>query len=146
MLHQFLETRPSIIEGRGLFATAFIPRGTTIWKGEINKNIMLMNRTQYEILKASHNPLMLQGWNIYAYYEKELDSLVYSIDDMRFTNHSTTPNVGLIEGLPTLLASYALKDIQAGEEITANYLDFDLCPWEKNENMNSLTVFDNLLV
>lgn len=129
-MKELFEVRPSPIHGLGIFATCFIPRGTVLWQGEEGKNIILLNHAQYKILSKSHEPSIWDLLHIHAYYECEMDCLVYCLDDARFMNHSLQPNTGIIEGLPSFMVSYALTDIQAGEEITGNYLTYDQCPWE----------------
>lgn len=133
-MKELFEVRPSPIHGLGIFATCFIPKGTALWQGEEGKNVLLLNYTQYKVLCDSHEPSIWDLFHIHAYYEREIDCLVYCLGNIRFMNHSLTPNSGNPAGLPTFMVSYALTDIQAGEEITGNYLTFDQCPWEGVEN------------
>ena len=55
---------------------------------------------------------------VYAYYNVNRRVWIFSGDDDRFTNHSDTPNA-----LDDDTRVYAARDIQAGEEITADYSD-----------------------
>ena len=65
---------------------------------------------------------------IVKYYFRSLITGQYLImpDDDRFTNHSLDPNVGGPDSLnPQREGGVALRDIEAGEEITNNYASID---------------------
>lgn len=132
-MESLFEVRESPIHGLGIFAIQFIPKHTPLWKGEVGKNVLIITADQYKTLKNSQKPSIWNELEMHAYYEQEIDSLVYNLDNVRFMNHSTTPNAGNPIDLPTLMTAYALRDIQVGEEITINYSDF-LCPWEGVDN------------
>lgn len=129
---EFTEVRNSKIHGFGVFAKQDIPKGTVWWKGEIDSNVILLNREQYQNLyRSENNPLKESLWNVfstYAYYSQKHDGLVLCLDNARYVNHSDTPNSGPGEdGNP--LASVALRDIKKGEEITEDYDVYDHCAW-----------------
>jgi hypothetical protein len=123
-----VEVRESPTEGLGLFARDFIPRGAVWWQGT-EANVLLIGRAQYGTLGASHLPgdlkAFLDAVHTYTYYERDLDALVFILDDTRFINHSFTPN----SGGGDLLRSRALRDIEPGEEILEDYTAYDRCPW-----------------
>lgn len=125
------EVRKSHIHGLGLFATQAIPKGTAWWHGR-REDVLMISRAQYEtLLRSDRAPLIehtLEALLMYSYYMAEEDALVLSLDNSRYVNHSFQPNSGsLCSGDP--LASAALRDIAAGEEIVENYMDYAQCPW-----------------
>lgn len=102
MSHPFLEIRKAKDKGRGLFATALIPRGSLV--------------------------LEFRGW-LARTEELEDHWLAIQVDQDRWlcshgdllddcANHSCEPNAGFLTGEPVL---YALRDIRAGEEIGWDY-------------------------
>ena len=85
----------SPIHGKGLFATKFIKKDTLIGKisgTKTNKNGM------YVLWISDSEAIKVEG-------------------DLKFINHSDTPNACYYDDLCVI----ALRDIQAGEEITHNY-------------------------
>lgn len=64
----------------------------------------------------------------FAYLSKKSGKYVYSIDNTRFTNHSSDPNVVESEeksGDDAELSTIAIRDIQIGDEITMDYRAID---------------------
>lgn len=112
---------PSEIHGIGIFADEFIPKGTMVWKFTPGFD---QKFTREQILSF---PDLLQIY-IYKYSWKSKKSKLYcfSSDNGKYFNHSTTPNTlseyrnGEEEVITT-----AIRDIQAGEEITDNYSSFE---------------------
>jgi SET domain-containing protein len=131
LVDEFTEVRESKIAGLGLFAKKLIPKGT-YWFDHNHDDVLMISKKQYMTLIQSHDsPLsngFIQAIKTYTYYEKIYDALVFCVDNARFVNHSTNPNSGADE-FDSPLKSIALRDIQEGEEITENYLSYDLCPW-----------------
>jgi uncharacterized protein len=103
----------STIEGIGVFANEFIPKGTIVWR--FNSHL---DRILYE--QDSFSKIEWEFLNRYAYYDKQLNNWILPADNDRFTNHSDNPNTGPLE-----LEVVALKDIQKGEEITIDYFNID---------------------
>ena len=103
----------SKIHGVGVFSKQNVKKGRKI------KEV----RPEFEIEFDQNNlprmPLALANFIETHSYEKELGSnvLVMGIDNEKYINHSKDPNVDD--------AGIALKDINIGDEITANYKDFD---------------------
>jgi len=63
----------------------------------------------------------------YAYLSITTGKYVYSIDDSRFTNHSSVNDnidVMIVPGEPETVG-VANRDIEEGEEMLVNYRDFD---------------------
>jgi len=87
---------------------------------------------QYKTYKASEkNTITDTLWELftkYAYYSKELDSLVLCLDNARYVNHAAEPNSGATIDFDPLI-SIALKDIMEGEEILENYNNYEDCSW-----------------
>lgn len=114
--------KESPIQGIGLFADEFIPKGTLIWKFTPKID------TAYTLQEVEN--LKKEGtWKAiskYAYHSKITNKYVLCGDDARFINHSSinpatddTNTWDEIEGL-----TIAARDIQKGEEITSDYSVF----------------------
>lgn len=105
-------TGTSKIHGLGLIAQEFIPKGACIWRFQPGFDLML-SEVEFQALSA---PAQEQVQH-YSFFDEARKVYVLSGDDDRFTNHSDTPNTLEAGGYQ----SYAIQDIQAGEEITWNY-------------------------
>lgn len=101
----------SRIHGLGLIAQEFIPKGTLIWKLNLDFDRIFSNAQL-----AALPPIAQAHVRYYAYYEPLDDIWVLSSDDDRFTNHSDTPNTANEKEY-----SYAIRDIHIDEEITTDY-------------------------
>lgn len=119
----------SAIHGIGLIAQEFIPLGTRVWEAREGFDLLL-DEERLRRLSASARAQVL--W--YAYWDPQRRVFVLSADDDRFTNHSDDPNTAN-DGE----ATFAVRDIHPGEEITWDYrpwggADFgadgacDVCP------------------
>lgn len=106
---------PSKIQGIGLFADQFIPRGTVVWKFMPGFDLLM---TKAEIDKLS-GPARDQFYN-YAYLDKKHGKYLLCSDDARFFNHSNRPNCD--ERKDDI--NTAVRDIKSGEELIVNYKDF----------------------
>ena len=106
---------PSAIHGIGLIAQEFIPAGTRVWTFVPGFDLAF---TESEVQSLSATAQEQVRW--YAYYDPRARLYVLSSDDDRFTNHSNEANT-TDEELTTYAAGYAVRDIQAGEEITWDY-------------------------
>lgn len=108
---------PSAIEGVGIFAAEPIPAGALIWELEPNFDRLLRKS------EVSKLPPVLQDFvERYSYpYPHDPEQLIVEIDNGRFMNHSDEPNT--IFSDPD--AGYTLREIEAGEELTCNYGEFD---------------------
>lgn len=109
---------PSRIHRLGLFSQQFIPAGTKIAEFREGFDIALTD-TEIAALPKSARAQFLR----HAFWSSALQRHVCDGDDGRFTNHSDQPNSQQAD-----LASFAVRDIAAGEEITLDYgaLDGDV--------------------
>ena len=117
--------QPSPIDGIGLFADEFIPRGTVIWRFDPT----IDQRFDGSALKSLSDGAREQIEK-YSYREKHSGLYVLCGDDARFFNHSAEPNCYDIyesEGHPDDAhdVTIALRDIHPGEELTCDYSLFD---------------------
>ncbi len=114
--------KPSAIQGVGLFAEEKIPKGTIIWKFNPIFDILFDPAEVLNMSKAEQELL-----NRYSYLSIATGKYVYSIDNSRFTNHSSIMNnvdVCFVTGEQEAL-EIANRDIEEGEEILVNYRTFD---------------------
>ncbi|MEJ2251408.1 MAG: SET domain-containing protein [Candidatus Lokiarchaeota archaeon] len=130
-IKDFGEVKQSKIHGLGLFAKNKIPCGTVWWHAR-PKDVIIITKEQFLNLDRSYKSQAIHNYiNIlltYSYYERNLDSLVFCVDDSRYVNHSFDANSGASEDENGFCA-VALRDIQPGEEITEDYSKYTLCSW-----------------
>jgi len=112
-------TRPSPIQGTGLFARE------TIAKGEIVaiKGGYIFDTATLREVEARLGPAEItvaDGFHIGPRSEAERDG------SMLFTNHSCDPNIG-VQGQ---IVFVAMRDIAAGEELTHDWATTDDDPYE----------------
>lgn len=98
----------------GLIARQFIPRGTVIWKFQPGFDVEISKERLKELSATAREQVIY-----YAYYHKTKKAFVLSGDDDRFTNHANEPNTRSHYD-----CTYAVRDIQEGEEITGDYREF----------------------
>ncbi len=111
----------SEIEGIGLFAAEFIPKGTLIWKlSGLDQELTDEQISQLGLSEIENHYFLRYSWG--------KGVIIFCCDDAKYCNHADTPNT---YGCPE---QYALNDIQIGEEITCNYVeihdDFDFNEFE----------------
>ena len=135
-IEEFAVVGQSKIHGLGLFAKKLIPKGTVWWHAR-EEDVMIITKEQFLMLDSSvKSPLMedyMTTLLIYSYYERDLDSLVFCLDNSRYVNHSINPNSGPPED-ESAFCSVAQRDIQSGEEITEDYSKYTICNWLKKYN------------
>lgn len=99
--------------GYGVFATAFIPKGTIIYAADALEIVLPPGHP------LTQNPIYADYINKYAYLD-EFGSQIISWDIAKYVNHCCQAN--------TLSTAYgfeiAVQDIQPGEEITDEYALF----------------------
>ena len=116
MLHPFIDLKQSRINGRGLFANSFIPKGTVLWVHvpslEINYSY-----DQFDKFSKKYQDYLIK----YAYWWK--GKICLGKDNSKYWNHSCDPNTAPVPSNPNKW-DFAIKDIQKGEEITYDYALF----------------------
>lgn len=106
----------SRINGIGLFADQFIPKGTPTWKFQQGFDLEI-NKNDLEKLSEPAKEQFLK----YAYLDIKTDTYILCFDDARFFNHADDANTTGIDASTDI----ATRDIQQGEELTCNYKEFD---------------------
>lgn len=101
--------------GYGIFASKFIPKGTIVWTQ--------CKMDRFYTLEEIQN-LPESYWSIINRYVYVTPSghFVLNWDHARFQNHSCEPNTIALN----LHCDVAIRDIEPGEEITADYGTFNL--------------------
>jgi len=112
--------QPSTIHGLGLFATQFVPRGTPIWKFQPQ-----FDHDFSPAEFAALPPLARQHTRWFCFVSKKDGHVILSGDHACFINHTLNPNTGAPPNAEPPVTTIALRDIDAGEEITCNYHDYD---------------------
>lgn len=113
--------------GHGVFSLESVKKGTEMWIPNLVEKIPSDEvATRLEPMsKEEANIFLRQGFVLAT----DLDSLCVNVTDMgRFTSHSSNPNMGCASGSDI---SVALRDIQAGEELTCDYRGLGSPPWYK---------------
>lgn len=128
----------SKIEGIGLYADQFIPKGTITWKFDPRFDIYF-DPKEVEVMSELQKDLIIH----FAYLSKKSGKYVYSIDNTRFTNHSTNPNIAEDEKLSegdAEICTVAIRDIQIGEEMTIDYRAIDAVDETSNDEYLKMAV------
>jgi SET domain-containing protein len=114
---------PSNINGIGLFADEFIPKGTVTWRS-ISPFDLKVDAAEIEKLAPPARELFMK----YSYLSRWSGKYVLCFDDARFLNHSDNPNFigGSYDGDGEETVDIAARDIYPGEEITCDYRTFDI--------------------
>ena len=116
MLYVQAKAGPSPIHGLGLIAAEFIPAGAVVWRFQPGFDVILSTEDISRLAPAAQKQVQN-----YAYACPFTRRFILSSDDDRFTNHSDTPNTYFEAG-----CTRARRNIQPGDEITANYREFDM--------------------
>lgn len=121
------KTGISAIHDVGLFAKEFIPKGTKVWEFTEGFDLVLTKEEVQNLSEAAREQFLN-----YAYLSKKSGKYVLCTDDARFFNHQIPPNITCRvpegSGIVEALECFATRDIQAGEELTCNYEEFDADP------------------
>jgi SET domain-containing protein len=113
--------------GHGVFSLDSVKKGTEMWIPNLVEKIPVTEvACRLETMIAEEAQVFLRQGFVLA---TELDFLCVNVNDLgRFTSHSSKPNMGYAEGGVT---SIALRDIEAGEELTCDYSGLGSPPWYK---------------
>ena len=122
---------PSAIAGEGIFATAPIKRGQLLWRYVVGVSVLEHNeaslRSRLAGMAAADVVDLLE--HIYVWNGLAIEIL----DDAKIWNHAAHPNTGNhpdeASGEGDGVSSYALRDIEVGEELTDDYATFGDVPW-----------------
>ncbi len=107
---------PSEIHGIGLFTVYSLGKGTQIYRHTPELDISL-TAEEWNVLPHAEKEVFRH----YGYVDLISGNWCLDHDDIRFINHSDTPNVGLDE-TGHIVALYTLS---VGTELTQNYAEFD---------------------
>lgn len=117
------EVRPSPIDGLGCFAKNRIASGTLIWRFDASFDVSFS--------KESFNSLpiaTIENIKRYCYISKITGDYILCVDDAKFMNHSSSPNIRCAmpeSGSGNDLECVTIREINGGEEITCDYAEFD---------------------
>lgn len=106
---------PSAIDGQGAFAEEPIPARRKI--GELRGEFIDLAEARRRAREAERRTGRIF---MVAISDKRAVDASASADPMRFANHACTPNM-VMKVQQGRVAFYALRDIAAGEELTARY-------------------------
>ena len=120
-----VEVKGSPIHGKGVFALENIPKGKIVWKFDPTHDLVL-SLDDFNQLDESAKVELKRV----AYLSGSSGQYVYppENDPARFTNHDGERNnlsVKIDEEVSKEPYFIANRDIEAGEELTNNYSDFD---------------------
>ena len=106
----------SQIDGIGLFADQFIRKGTLVWKYD-----PLFDRSFTDCDIKNLSEAAYEQVAKYSYRDKRSGLYILCGDDARFFNHPINPNCLDMDDI-----TIASRDISKGEEMTCDYMRFDL--------------------
>jgi uncharacterized protein len=111
MLRVKTRIKESGIEGIGLFADQFIPKGTVTWQYDPKFDTGFTEEDVAQMPDIAREQFM-----VYAYFDHVRKLYILCSDYQRFINHSENPN---IQSTPD--QDVASRDIVPGEEMTCDY-------------------------
>lgn len=109
---------PSRIQGMGLFADQFVPKGTVTWQYDPGLDVGITAKQLEDLFPLARSFLLH-----YCYYDKGKKLFVLPSDNLRFINHSQSESDRNITSTPD--QDIASRDIQPGEELLCDYNQFD---------------------
>jgi uncharacterized protein len=120
-----ITTKDSSIDGIGVFASEPIPKGSIVWKYDDDHDKSMTNDEFLKLDKEAQLELEKVGYisamsGLWIYPPKD--------DPARYTNHHPEQNNLSAEIDQTISPEpffRANRDIEVGEELTNNYLEFD---------------------
>jgi uncharacterized protein len=126
MLRVKTKIKESSINGIGLFADQFIPKGTVTWQYDQKFDVGYTEEDLNEMPEMARAQFI-----VYAYYDHERQLYILCSDFQRFINHSDTPN---IDSTPD--QDVAARDIEPGEEMTCDYRGYEH-DWFERRGLNA---------
>ena len=126
MLLVSANVRPSPIHGLGCFTNERIAKGQVVWQFDPRLDLQIA-ASDLTVLP----PPVQEFLRMYAYLEVCDGQPVYTLcgDHARHMNHAEAANLLSVNSQ----TDTALRDIEAGEELTCNYHEFDLDGAQKLE-------------
>jgi SET domain-containing protein len=116
--------RASPIHGLGVFAAERIPAGTPTWRFEEGLD------QEIDTERVDSLPAHIREWfEIYGYKDARTGRIVLCFDHGRFVNHADAPNTRQDFDLHPLGVDVAVRDIEAGEELTCDYGSLEGVPF-----------------
>lgn len=109
----------SNVQGIGLFADQDIKKGDLVNKDKDQWATIRYTEDQWRELEKSLSKESFRQIKRYAFKNKSDGLYCLNLDDIRFINHSKTPNIATVGE-----NDVALRDIKRGEEITIDYNTF----------------------
>lgn len=120
MLQVATHLGPSTIHGIGVFTDERIRAGSEVWRFSPGFDLDLDPSVVKDL------PSHLQEWFAhFGYVDFHLGRLIVCLDDARFINHSSSPNLRSDYSVDRYGPDFAVRDIEAGEELTADYAEFE---------------------
>jgi uncharacterized protein len=111
---------PSRINGIGLFAGAFISKGTVVWEfdGRVD---LLVTDAEFDAMPPATREVVER----YAYIN-EKGHRIFCNDNAKFMNHEDDANLEAVMLSKEYGVDRAKRDIQEDEELTIDYRQFDI--------------------
>lgn len=123
-----VEVRQSPIHGLGVFAAAFIAKGTVVW--QFDPGVDKRHSVEWLAAQPEHVRRFFTSYGV-----RSLDQRFYYLagDYTLFINHSATPNMAPDPShkVNEEEVVVAIQDIRPGEELTINYGEIDGADREK---------------
>jgi SET domain-containing protein len=113
--------RQSHIHNLGLFSDEDIPKGTKVWQFSPGLDLEV-DPDIFEKMDQREKEIFL----FYGFHSKKTGKYHLSFDNIRFMNHAQNGNITVDKTAEDVeYPLIANRDIQAGEELTQNYFEFD---------------------
>jgi uncharacterized protein len=113
---------PSNIQGTGLFADEFIPKGTLVWKFDPSVDEAWTKEEAEQLPEPKRTQVLSL---LHAYISSHTHLYTLCGDNAIYCNHSYEPNVIDLEPDGPVELNVAARDIQQGEELTVDYRKFE---------------------
>ncbi len=117
LIRTYLEK--SNIKGIGLFADQDVPKGGIIGINDENYSIQRWEEREWNEFIKQLSPESARQIKKYAVKDRNEHCYFLNLDDTRFINHSSDPNIATVE-----TEDIAIKDIRQGDELLIDYQTF----------------------
>jgi len=109
--------KDTLDRGSGLFTVEEVKKGDIVFRDDPTID-RIFSAKQVAVMSEA----MKEFVHFYASYDKKKDEYYLDVDNTKFLNHSNTPNITYIEETGVMVAT---RDIEAGEELTSDYREYD---------------------